>query len=120
MNSRVRIAAAKAEKKQQKLESGTISEIFPKVSKITVSMRYAKTGALEPLTRTVNFTRDSAALFKISCLCSECPESGFDFSEILKTMVTLHKTSAKGAINCENCPAPECSDVAYSATIKYL
>ncbi|KAF0177501.1 MAG: hypothetical protein FD164_2357 [Nitrospirae bacterium] len=120
MNSRVKVAAAKAEKKQQKLESGTLSEVFPKVSIITVAMRYAKTGVLEPLTRTVNFTRDSAALFKISCLCADCPESGFDFSSILKTMVTGHKTSAKGTINCENCPAPECSDVAYAVTIKYL
>ncbi len=120
MNRRAKLAATKAEKKQQKLEYGSVSTLFPKVSKITISMKYAKTGVLDPLSRMVNFTRDSAAIFKVSCLCSECPDSGFDFSKIIKTMVKDQKATAKGAISCENCPAPECADVAYTTTIKYL
>ncbi len=120
VNRKAKLAATKAEKKQQKIEYGSVSGLFPMISKITISMKYAKTGVLEPLSRMVNFTRDSAAIFKISCLCSECPDSGFDFSDIIKAMVKAKKATAKGAISCENCPAPECSDVTYTATIKYL
>lgn len=118
MNRRAKAAAAKAEKKQQKLESGTVSDIFPKISKISISMKYSQTGVLDPLLRVVNFTRDSAAIFKVSCLCAECPESGFDFTKIIKTMVKDKKTTAKGVISCDNCAAPECADVAYTVTIK--
>lgn len=119
MTRRVKTAAAKMEKKQLKLESGSISSLSPKVSKITISMKYAQIGVLDPLMRMVNFTPDSAAVFKISCLCSDCPESVFDFTKIIKSMMKAHKTSAKGEISCENCAAPECSDVAYTITIKY-
>lgn len=119
MNRRVKAASAKAAKKQQSLESGTISALFPKVTKITISMKYAKIGALEPLLRIVNFTPDSAAILKVSCLCADCPDSGFDFAKILKTMVKGHKTTAKGEISCDNCSSPECSNVAYTITIKF-
>jgi len=119
MNRRVRMATAKAEKKQQKIDAGLMSELFPKVSKITISMTYAQTGVLEPLSRTVNFLPGSSAVFRVSCLCSECEEGGFDFTKIIKTMVAERKTASKGKIDCESCSAPECTDVAYSITIKY-
>ncbi len=119
MGRRVKIAAAKAEKKQQRIDAGLLSEVYPKVSKITISMLYSRTGALEPLSRTVNYFPGSTALFKVNCLCSECTEGVFDFTKIVGAMVKTRKTASKGEISCETCSAPECSDVAYTITIKY-
>jgi hypothetical protein len=119
MNRRAKATAAKADKKKQNIEYGSVSALSPKVAKITISMKYAQTGVLEPLLRVVNFIPDSAALFKVSCLCSECPESMFDFTKIIQSMLKGHKTVSKGVISCENCSTPECTDVAYTATIKY-
>lgn len=119
MNRRAKAASAKAEKKQQTLESGAISALYPKVAKITISMTYAQTGVLEPLARVVNFLPDGAAFFKISCLCADCPESRFDFTKIIQSMIKAQKTSAKGTVSCENCTSPEHEDVAYVVTIKY-
>jgi hypothetical protein len=115
----MKVAAAKAEKKQQRIDAGFLSELFPKVKEISISMIYSKTGVLEPFSRTVNFFPGSYAVFKVSCLCSECPEGGFDFTKIISSMVGTHKTASKGKISCEGCAAPECSDVAYTAMIKY-
>jgi len=119
MNRRAKMTAAKAEKMQQRLDAGLVSELFPKVTEIVISMQYSQTGVLEPLSRTVNFFPGSSATFKVNCLCSECVESGFDFTKIITEMVKTHKTGSKGKIDCESCSAPECSDVAYSVTIKY-
>ncbi len=119
MSRREKITAAKAEKKQQREEAGFVSELFPKVVKIGITMTYAQTGVLEPLTRTINFSPNSYAIFKVNCLCSECIEGGFDFTGIISSMVKARKTTSKGAINCDDCSAPECSNAAYSITIKY-
>jgi hypothetical protein len=119
VSRRMKVAAAKAEKKQQKIDAGLLSELFLKVKEISISMIYSQTGVLEPLSRTINFFPGSYAVFKLSCLCSDCVEGGFDFTKIISAMVGTHKTASKGRISCEGCSAPKCSDVAYTATIKY-
>jgi len=119
MNRRAKLMVSEAEKMQQKVDVSLVSELFPKVTEIVIGMQYSQTGALEPLSRTINFFPGSSATFKVNCLCSECVESAFDFTKIITAMVKNHKTGSKGEISCENCPAPECSDVAYSVTIKY-
>lgn len=119
MNRKVKMTEANADKMQQRIETGLVSERFPQVAKIAISMLYSQTGVLEPLSRTVNFFPGSSALFKVNCLCSECVESWFDFTKIIHAMVRTRKTVSKGEIDCESCSAPECSNVAYSVTIKY-
>ena len=119
MNRRAKMTAAKAEEMQQRIEAGLVSELFPKVTTIAISMLYSQTGVLKPLSRTVNFFPGSAATFKVNCLCSECVEGRFDFTKIISAMVRIQKMVSKGEISCESCSAPECSDVAYSVTIKY-
>ena len=119
MSRREKIVAAKAEKKQQREEAGFVSELFPKVLKITISMTYAQTGVLEPLARAVNFFPHSYAIFRVNCLCSECVEGGFDFTKIISSMVRTGKTASKGKIDCDHCSMPECSDVAYTVAITY-
>ena len=119
LNRRVKSAAAKAEKKQQRIDAGLLSELFPKVIDISISMVYSKTGVLEPLSRTVNFFPSSYAVFNVSCLCSECLEGGLDFSKIISSMVKARKTMSKGKISCKSCSVPECSDVSYTVVVKY-
>lgn len=119
MNRRSKITTAKAKEKQQRIEAGLVSELFPKVTQIAISMLYSRSGALKPLSRTVNFFPGSSAAFKVNCLCSECVEGRFDFTKIISGMVRTRKTASKGEISCESCSAPECSDVAYAVTIKY-
>jgi hypothetical protein len=113
------MTAAKAKEKQQRIDAGLVSELFPKVTEIAISMLYNQAGALKPLSRTVNFSPDSAAAFKLNCLCADCIEGRFDFTKIISAMVKTRKTVSKGVISCDSCPAPECSDAAYSVTIKY-
>ena len=119
MSRRAKMTAAKAKEKQQRIDAGLVSELFPKVTEIAISMLYSQSGALKPLSRTVNFSPGSSATFRLNCLCSECLEGRFDFSKIISAMVGTRKTISKGEISCESCSAPECSDVAYSVTIKY-
>ena len=119
MSRRMKLAAAKAEKKQQRIDAGLLSELFPKVMEISISMIYSQTGVLEPLSRIIKFFPRSYAVFKVNCLCTECLEGCFDFTKIVSTLVRTHKTVSKGKISCESCSAPECSDVAYAVTIEY-
>ncbi len=119
MSRKVKMTMPKTEKEQQKSEVGRLSEVYPKVMKIVINMRYAQTGVLDPLSRMINFYPDSLATFKVTCLCSDCVEGVFDFNKIIRSMVRTRKTVSKGVIGCENCSSPECSDVAYSVNIKY-
>jgi hypothetical protein len=119
MKRRAKMTAAQAKEKQQRIEAGHLSELFPKVTEITVSMLYSQAGEAKPLSRTVNFSPGSSATFKLNCLCADCVEGRFDFTKIISAMVGTRKTASKGKISCEGCSAPECSDVAYSITIKY-
>ena len=119
MTRRAKMTAAKAKEKQQRIEAGLVSEIFPQVTEIAISMLYSQAGALKPLSRTINFSPESSATFKLNCLCSECVEGRFDFTKIISAMVGALKTVSKGEISCESCTAPECSDAAYSVKIKY-
>lgn len=49
MNHRGKMTAAKSEKVQQRSEAGLVSEIFPKVTKIVISMQYSQTsGRIHP------------------------------------------------------------------------
>ncbi len=113
------MTAAKSEKVLQRTEAGLLSEIFPKVTKIVISMQYSQKGVLRGLSRTVNFFPGSSAIFKVNCLCSACVEGMFDFTKIIRAMVRAHQTVSKGEISCESCSDPECSDVAYSIKMEY-
>jgi hypothetical protein len=114
-----KMTAAQEKEKQQKIDAGVVSDLFPKVAEISINMLYSQAGALKPLSRAVNFFPGSSAIFRLSCLCSECAEGRFDFTGIIEEMVKNRKTALKGKMSCENCDAPECADAAYSITIKY-
>lgn len=119
MSHRSKMIAAKAKEKQRRIEGGLVSDLFSEVAEIAISMLYSQAVEEKPLSRTVNFFPGSSAVFKLNCLCADCAEGKFDFTEIISAMVKNRKTVSEGKISCEHCSAPECSDVAYSVVIKY-
>lgn len=94
--------AARREKTQQRLESGLISEHFPKVSSIVIDVTNSY-GGINPITvlRTFNFWPNSYAYFNIECLSKGCHDGGFDLHQVITMMIRSHKESGKGEIACE-------------------
>jgi hypothetical protein len=94
--------AAKMEKMQQRLDSGLISEHFPKVSSIVIDVTNSY-GKINPITvlRTLNFWPSSYAYFNIECLSKGCLDGGFGLNQVITTMVRSHKESGKGEIACD-------------------
>jgi hypothetical protein len=76
--------AARREKTQQRLESGLISEHFPKVSSIVIDVTNSY-GGINPITvlRTFNFWPNSYAYFNIECLSKGCHDGGFDLHHVI-------------------------------------
>ncbi|HAM53841.1 MAG TPA: hypothetical protein DCP92_25280 [Nitrospiraceae bacterium] len=111
---------ARAERLQQKIDAGYMSAHFPDVLSIVISMTYNQRGIAKGLPRTVNFFPGSYALFKITCLSKECVDGGFDFTNIITTMIGNRKKAAKGELGCEgNGPSPDHSAITYEVAIQY-
>jgi hypothetical protein len=113
--------AARREKTQQKLESGLVSEHFPKVSSIVIDVRNSY-GKINPITvlRTLNFWPNSYAYFNIECLSKGCLHGGFDLDQVVNTMVRGHKGSGEGEIVCDgNNLSSDHSNIHYKINIQY-
>jgi hypothetical protein len=113
--------AARREKTQQKLESGLVSEHFPKVSSIVIDVRNSY-GKINPITvlRTLNFWPNSYAYFNIECLSKGCLDGGFDLDQVVTTMVKGHKGSGEGEIVCDgNNLSSDHSNIHYKINIQY-
>jgi hypothetical protein len=113
--------AARKEKTQHKLESGLISEHFPRVSSIVIDVTNSY-GKINPITvlRTLNFWPDSYAYFNIECLSKGCLDGGFDLDRVITTMVRGHKDSGEGEIVCDgNNLSFDHSNIHYKINIQY-
>jgi len=113
--------AARREKTQQKVESGLVSEHFPKVSSIVIDVRNSY-GKINPITvlRTLNFWPNSYAYFNIECLSKGCLHGGFDLDQVVTTMVRGHKGSREGEIVCDgNNLSSDHSNIHYKINIRY-
>jgi hypothetical protein len=113
--------AARKEKTQHKLESGLISEHFPRVSSIVIDVTNSY-GKINPITvlRTLNFWPDSYAYFNIECLSKGCLDGGFDLDRVITTMVRGHKDSGEGEIVCDgNNLSFDHSNIHYKINIRY-
>ena len=119
MNNREK-QAARAEKKQQKIETGFMSSYFPGVSNIIIEMSYRQAGLGQSLLRTVNYFPGSYAFFEVDCLSKECVMGGFDFTRILNSMVRTRKSTSSGEIACAGGPVSGHSAIAYEVTINYI
>jgi len=118
MNNREK-QAARTEKKQQKIQAGFMSSIFPDVKSIVISMVYSQRGIGQPLPRTVNFFPNSYAFFMVDCLSKECVEGGFDFTRIITSMVGNHHKTSNGKLGCQGGPDENHSSIVYEVAIQY-
>jgi hypothetical protein len=110
---------AKADKQQQKIDSGLMSSLFPEVKNIVIDMQYSQQGLRDCVPRIVNFYPVSYAFFRVDCLNKECVDGGFDFTRILYKMVRNKSSVTKGEMNCAgNSGAPH-SSITYEVSIQY-
>jgi len=91
------------EKMQQRLESGLISEHFPRVSSIIINVKNSY-GARNPITvlRTFNFWPNSYAYFNIDCLSERCLDGGYDLNQVITMMIRSHRDSEEGELICDS------------------
>lgn len=112
--------AFRSERQQKKIDSGTVTERFPKVAGIVVRMEYRQPGIAQNMSRTVNFTPTSYAFFRVECLDKACVDGGFDLTSKITSMVRNRKETATGEITCEgDGPFENHSSIAYEITIDY-
>jgi hypothetical protein len=89
-----RNAQAKIERTQERLDAGFVSKHFPEVASIVISMMYKQKGA-KSLLRTLNFSTDSYAFFKVTCLSEGCVDGGFDMTQIVASVIRNHRRRQK-------------------------
>ena len=101
MRSNIYIArnAAWVERQRQILAAGLVSERFPGVSSIVVTMNYNR-GRNSALLRTLNFYPNSPAFFKVSPLGDGGEDGAPDLTNFISNMIGAHKKSAKGESTC--------------------
>jgi hypothetical protein len=112
---------ARMEKKQQKIESGLVSEHFPGVSSIVIHATNAYKGIIpESVLRNFNFWPSSYAYFNFECLSEDCRDGGFDLSRIITMMIRNRKDSEEGEIMCDSSNlSPDHSSISYKISIEY-
>lgn len=100
MRSNIYIArnAAWMERQRQILAAGLVSERFPSVSSIVVTMNYNR-GRNSALLRTLNFYPGSPAFFKVSPLGDEGADGAPDLTNFISRMIGAHQGSAKGEVS---------------------
>lgn len=110
---------AREERKRQVLATGLMSERFPGVSSIVVTVNYGR-GTHSAVLRTLNFYPGSHACFRISCLSKGCDDGGLDLTHSIHRMIGRRDTVAKGELSCDNKDAAiEHPHVDYQVTITY-
>jgi hypothetical protein len=112
---------AKMEKRQQRLDSGLISEHFPEVSSIVINVTNSY-GRIKPITvlRSLNFWPNSYAYFKIECLSKGCLNGGFDLNQVISTMIRSQKDLEEGELVCDgNNLSSGHSNIHYKVAIQY-
>ena len=111
---------ARMAKDQQRLDSGFVSMHFPEVASIVISMMYKQSGIANPISRTMNFSPDSYAFFRVGCLSDDCVDGGFDLTQTISSMIRNHSSNVKGELGCDDSgPRADHSAIVYEVAIKY-
>src|SRR5512147_697436 len=113
----------RAERMQQKHDTGLISKRFPEISTIVVDMEHHRNGISTILIlRTLNFSSGSDAYFHVECLnrdCKDCTE-GFDLGQVVAAMVRSHTSSREGQLDCDGKGLTSSHvNISYKVTIQY-
>jgi len=111
---------ASMERKQHRIDAGIMSEHYPEVATIVINMKYKQKGIANPIQRTLNFSPDSYAFFKVDCLSNDCIDGGFDMSWIITSMIRNRSELSKGELGCDdNGSRPNHSNIVYEIAIQY-
>ncbi len=108
---------------EERLAAGLVSERFPQVSGMQITMHYYQDQPSLPLmVRTVNVYPSSYAFFHMKCVIKECKDGGFDLGPAIRAMVRDRKRSGSGELLCrgkgERLPKRHAS-VTYEVKIRY-
>ena len=109
-------------KKQARADAGIVSERFPTVDGIVISMIYYH-NAENPILmeRTVNEFPSSQADFMMECMVKTCEGGGFDLTPIIKKQIKQRKKTVKGSMACKNKSRslPDHASIDYEITAKF-
>jgi len=92
---------AREKRNRQRLEAGLISDRFPSVARIVVTVNYRREKYSSVL-RTLNFSPESPAFFRISCLGEGCEDGGLDLTRVIRGMIRRRERTASGELRCDN------------------
>jgi hypothetical protein len=113
---------ANMEKRQERLEAGLISDRFPEVASVNITMTDRHKG-INPtsILRTFNFQPGSYAYFHMGCLNKDCVDGGFDLNQIITTMIEDHKELGEGELACNGSNSrSDHSNIRYRISIQYM
>jgi hypothetical protein len=111
---------ARIERARERIDSGFMSKHFPEVASIVISMMYKQKGVKNPTKRIVNFSPGDHAFFKLTCLCRDCVDGGFDMTRIITSMISNHSETTRGELGCDDSgPRPDHSNIDYEVAIQY-
>ena len=116
-------AASVKFKKQMNEAAGLVSDRFPSVAGMVITMTYYQKSMKSPLMiRTVNVFPTSYANFKMACMTKDCNDGGFELSPVVEKMVKTKTKISKGSLVCSgNADAlpDDHARIDYKAVIKY-
>ncbi len=110
-------------KKQMNEAAGLVSDRFPAVAGMVITMTYYQKSVKSPfMIRTVNIYPTSYANFKMTCMTKGCTDGGFELSGVVEEMVKTQAKMSKGSLLCSgaaNTLANGHARVEYKAVIEY-
>jgi len=108
------------ERKQSKVDAALLSESYPDVSSVVVSMNYYQRNKGQVfMQRTVNFFPGSAAYFLMECMRHDCIDGGYDLETVIATMMRDHLESGNGEIVCPGDKSSGHARIDYTIAIQY-
>lgn len=109
-----------SERRQHKIDAGLLSERFPDVESIVITMSYYQKGSvLVLMKRTVNVFPGSPAYFLMECVKNDCTDGGFDLDSVVTSMVRGHRESGNGELLCHGNNSSGHARIDYSIAIQY-
>jgi hypothetical protein len=112
--------AERSERKQHKIDAGSLSARYPYISSIVITMDYAQKSVDRVLMkRTVNFFPESSAYFLMECMKNDCTNGGFNLEPVITTMVKGRLKSRDGELACHGDNAPGHTRIGYNVAIQY-
>ncbi len=110
-------------KKQMNEAAGFVSDRFPSVAGISITMTYYQRAVKSPLmVRTVNIFPSSYANFNMTCMTKGCNGGGFELSAVVEEMVKNQTKTSKGSLLCSGTDVALPNDharIEYKAVIEY-